>query len=154
MRLSSLSVLGRSAVGVTVLLVIASCSSGATQGTSSPGVSAQAIVSAAPPSVASSASESAAPSSAPSTPAGTPTASPKPGTFTINLPLSDLTGTLDVPSKGFDRSKLDGFLPGTIKFDWFRSTGGTMVALIFLGHLPAGQAPLCVGTLLKTTEGL
>jgi len=68
--------------------------------------------------------------------------------------VSDLTGTLDVPSKGFDRSKLDGFLPGTIKFDWFRSTGGTMVAVIFLGHLPAGQAPLCVGTLLKTTEGL
>jgi hypothetical protein len=91
---------------------------------------------------------------APSTTAATPTASPKPGTFTINLPLSDLTGTLDVPSKGFDRSKLDGFLPGTIKFDWFRSTGGTMVALIFLGHLPAGQAPLCVGTLLKTAEGL
>src|SRR4029077_2550041 len=98
-------------------------------------------------------SVSPAPSPASSAAVATVTASPKPGTFTISLPVSDLTGKLDTPYKGFDRSKLDGFQPGTISFDWFRSTGGTMVALIFLGHLPAGVDPLCAGTSLTTATG-
>ncbi len=154
MRLSSASVLGRSAMSVTVLLVIASCTSGATQSQGSPAASPQAVVSTAAPSAATSASAPTAPSPAPSALAATPTASPKPGTHTITLPVSDLTGTLDVPSKGFDRSKLDGFQAGNIKFDWFRSTGGTMVALYFgIAPLPAGLDPLCLGTSLKTASG-
>ena len=67
--------------------------------------------------------------------------------------MSDLTGTLDTPYKGFDRSKLDGLQPGSIQFDWFRSTGGTMVVLFFQGPLPAGVDPLCPGTSLKTATG-
>jgi hypothetical protein len=150
MRFPSVNALGRSAVSAVVLIVLASCTSGAATAPGSPAASPQAIVPTAPPSAATSASAPAAPSSAPS---ATATASPKPGTFTISLPVTDLEGSLDIPEKGFDRSKLDGFLPGGIKFDWFRSTGGTMVVLYFLGPLPAGQDPLCAGTSVKTASG-
>jgi hypothetical protein len=152
MRVSSPSVLGRSAASAAVLLLVVACTSGSVVAPGSPTAS-QAVAMTASPSTAAP-SGTALPLSVSSAPAAAATASPKPGTFTISLPVSDLTGTLDMPSKGFDRSKLDGFLPGTIKFDWFRSTGGTMVALIFLGHLPAGVDPLCAGTSLTTTAGL
>ena len=155
MRLSGVSLLGRSAVSAIVLLAVASCSSSSASAPGSPqAVASTSPPSTSPPTAAASATTSTVPSSAPSAAVATATASPKPGTFTISLPVTDLTGTLDTPYKGL-RSVQARRAPAGVRSS---STGSEAPAerwwfSIFQGPLPAGVDPLCPGTSLKTATG-